>query len=88
MEASSALKMLRFAAWIVPAAVIVWTLAAGARRSRAGVSRAPAGDNHPNVRRLPSQKPWQALNGEIAAAAKTQNGRLPANTDGRDPAKY
>ena len=44
MEASSALKMLRFAAWIVPAAVIVWTLAAGARRSRAGVSRAPAGD--------------------------------------------
>lgn len=44
MEASSALKMLRFAAWIVPAAVIVWTLAAGARRSRGGVSRAPAGD--------------------------------------------
>ena len=36
--------MLRFAAWIVPAAVIVWTLAAGARRSRPGVSRAPAGD--------------------------------------------
>jgi len=43
MEASSALKMLRFAAWIVPAAAIAWTLASGAGRAKGTGGRAPTG---------------------------------------------
>lgn len=43
MEASSALKMLRFAAWIVPAAAIAWTLASGAGRAKGAGGRAPTG---------------------------------------------
>lgn len=43
MEAGSALKMLRLAAWVVPAVSVIWLLAAGYLREKATLSRRPAG---------------------------------------------